>query len=52
MLEARKRISVYQPTQVGLKFPELPSFATHAEERKHRKERLVACPSTRSRCRT
>ena len=42
LLEPVKRISVYQPTQVGLKFPELPSFATHAEERKHRKERLVA----------
>ena len=42
MLDTVKRISVYQPTQVGLKFPELPSFATHAEERKHRKERLVA----------
>ena len=42
MLDTVKRISVYQPTQAGLKFPELPSFATHAEERKHRKERLVA----------
>ena len=42
MLDTVKRTSVYQPTQVGLKFPELPSFATHAEERKHRKERLVA----------
>jgi len=42
MLDTVKRISVYQPTQVGLKFPELPTFATHAEERRHRKERLVA----------
>lgn len=39
---ARKRESVYQPTQEGLKFPELPSFATPAEERRHRKERLAA----------
>ncbi|MFJ9448937.1 MULTISPECIES: class II aldolase/adducin family protein [unclassified Herbaspirillum] len=37
-----KRISVYQPEQQGLKFPEVPVFATHAEERQHRKERLVA----------
>lgn len=39
---ARQRISVYQPTQPGLIFPEIPTFATHAEERQHRKERLVA----------
>lgn len=37
-----KRLSVYQPTQEGLRFPELPSFATHAEERRYRKERLAA----------
>ena len=42
MLDTAKRISVYQPEQLGLKFPELPSFATPAEERRHRKERLVA----------
>jgi ribulose-5-phosphate 4-epimerase/fuculose-1-phosphate aldolase len=35
-------ISIYQPKQPGLIFPEIPSFATHAEERKHRKQRLVA----------
>ena len=35
-------ISIYQPKQPGLFFPEIPSFATHAEERQHRKERLVA----------
>jgi ribulose-5-phosphate 4-epimerase/fuculose-1-phosphate aldolase len=35
-------ISIYQPTQPGLIFPEIPTFATHAEERRHRKERLVA----------
>ena len=42
MLDTRNRTSVYQPTQLGLRFPELLTFATHAEERKHRKERLVA----------
>ena len=42
MLDTRKRESVYQPQQPGLAFPELPSFATHAEEREHRKRRLVA----------
>lgn len=34
--------SIYQPKQAGLKFPVLPDFATFAEERQHRKERLVA----------
>ena len=38
MLDTAKRISVYQPEQLGLKFPELTSFATPAEERRHRKE--------------
>ncbi|MBU6483888.1 MAG: class II aldolase/adducin family protein [Betaproteobacteria bacterium] len=42
MLDRTKRISVYQPTQLGLKFPELPEFQTHAQDRQHRKERLVA----------
>ena len=42
MLDSTKRISVYQPEQVGLIFPEIPEFKTHAEERQHRKERLVA----------
>ena len=42
MLDTVKRISVYQPTQPGLKFPELPTFKSFAEERQHRKERLVA----------
>lgn len=36
------RISIYQPEQAGLIFPEIPKFNTHAEERQHRKERLVA----------
>ena len=35
-------ISIYQPKQPGLIFPEIPVFANHAEERQHRKERLVA----------
>lgn len=35
-------ISIYQPKQPGLIFPEIATFATHAQERQHRKERLVA----------
>lgn len=35
-------MSIYQPKQAGLIFPEIPTFATHAQERQHRKERLVA----------
>jgi ribulose-5-phosphate 4-epimerase/fuculose-1-phosphate aldolase len=35
-------ISIYQPKQEGLIFPEVPRFASFAEERQHRKERLVA----------
>lgn len=42
MLDTRKRISVYQPEQQGLIFPEVPTFASHAEERKYLKEHLVA----------
>jgi ribulose-5-phosphate 4-epimerase/fuculose-1-phosphate aldolase len=34
--------SIYRPKQAGLKFPNLPEFATFAEERQYRKERLVA----------
>ena len=38
------RISIYQPEQEGLIFPELPRFNDVGEERRHRKERLVgAC---------
>ncbi len=37
-----KRVSIYQPEQDGLIFPELPTFASFAEERKYRKEHLVA----------
>ena len=39
---ARPRISVYQPEQPGLIFPELPEFQSVADERLHRKQRLVA----------
>ena len=42
MLDSVKRVSVYQPEQLGLKFPEVPVFGTPAQERQHRKERLVA----------
>ena len=34
--------SIYRPKQAGLKFPELPDFSSFAQERQHRKERLVA----------
>jgi ribulose-5-phosphate 4-epimerase/fuculose-1-phosphate aldolase len=34
--------SIYRPKQAGLQFPVLPDFATFAEERQHRKERLVS----------
>jgi ribulose-5-phosphate 4-epimerase/fuculose-1-phosphate aldolase len=37
-----KRASIYQPDQPGRKFPEIPTFGTHAEERQHRKQRLAA----------
>jgi len=37
-----KRESIYQPKQDGLIFPAIPSFATAAEERLHRKQRLAA----------
>jgi len=36
------RTSIYQPTQDGLKFPEIPAFSNYADERRHLKERLVA----------
>ncbi len=39
---AMQRVSIYQPEQDGLIYPELPSFATHAEHRQYLKERLVA----------
>ena len=39
---AKQRVSIYQPEQEGLIYPELPTFSTHAEHRQHLKERLVA----------
>jgi ribulose-5-phosphate 4-epimerase/fuculose-1-phosphate aldolase len=42
MLDTTKRVSIYQPTQPGLKFPEIPTFASKAEERRYLKQRLVA----------
>jgi ribulose-5-phosphate 4-epimerase/fuculose-1-phosphate aldolase len=36
------RVSIYQPEQKGLKFPDTPKFKNHAEHRQHLKERLVA----------
>ena len=38
----RQRISIYQPEQAGLIFPETPKFANFAEERAERKKHLVA----------
>lgn len=40
--DGRTRESIYQPEQEGLIFPTLPDFSSAAEERQHRKERLVA----------
>lgn len=38
------RVSIYQPEQAGLIFPELPIFDNVAQQRQHLKERLVgAC---------
>src|SRR6266852_2680873 len=38
------KVSIYQPEQEGLIFPELPTFTNHAAHRQHLKERLVgAC---------
>lgn len=42
MLDRTRRESIYQPTQLGRKFPEIQEFETHAGTRQHRKERLVA----------
>ena len=35
------KVSIYQPEQEGLIFPELPTFTRHAAHRQHLKERLV-----------
>ena len=37
-----KRISIYQPEQAGLIFPQTPVFANFEEERTYRKQHLVA----------
>lgn len=42
MLDLGNRISIYQPEQQGLIFPEIPEFENMEDERRHRKERLVA----------
>jgi ribulose-5-phosphate 4-epimerase/fuculose-1-phosphate aldolase len=42
MTETMERLSVYQPEQEGLIFPELPQFDTIEQERRHRQERLAA----------
>lgn len=36
------RISIYQPEQQHVIFPEIPTFTSYEQERKHLKERLVA----------
>jgi ribulose-5-phosphate 4-epimerase/fuculose-1-phosphate aldolase len=36
------KVSIYQPDQEGLIFPELPTFESHAAHRQHLKQRLVA----------
>ncbi|SDV11076.1 class II aldolase/adducin family protein [Pseudomonas mucidolens] len=42
LTKSKNRISIYQPEQEGLIYPEVPEFETYAEQRKHLKERLVA----------
>jgi ribulose-5-phosphate 4-epimerase/fuculose-1-phosphate aldolase len=41
-LKTSEQMSLYQPKQQGLRFPKAPTFATHQEERRYRKEHLVA----------
>jgi len=41
-IDLNGRISIYQPEQKGLIYPELPVFASHAEHRQHLKARLAA----------
>ncbi|MCW5773610.1 MAG: class II aldolase/adducin family protein [Rhodospirillaceae bacterium] len=41
-MDSPSRVSVYQPLQAGLKFPELPRFESPAADRLHRKQRLAA----------
>ncbi|KVR54893.1 aldolase [Burkholderia ubonensis] len=43
-IDLKGRVSIYQPEQEGLIFPQLPAFSAHAEHRRHLQERLVgAC---------
>ncbi|WP_454692159.1 class II aldolase/adducin family protein [Achromobacter aloeverae] len=43
-LDLGDRVSIYQPEQKGLIFPEIPEFPNHAEHRQYLKEHLVgAC---------
>lgn len=42
MLDLGNRVSIYQPEQPGLKFPEDPAFNSPEEQRLDRKKRLVA----------
>ena len=42
MSKTSRQTSLYQPKQQGLRFPEIPTFTTPQEERKYRKEHLVA----------
>ena len=42
IMDLGNRVSIYQPEQDGLIFPELPQFNSVEAERHHRKERLVA----------
>src|SRR6266702_2723742 len=41
-IDLKGRISIYQPEQDGLIFPQLPTFESHAQHRQYLKERLVA----------
>lgn len=42
MVQSAEPLSIYQPTQTGLKFPTPPEFASVSAERLHRKQRLAA----------
>lgn len=41
-VRTKERVSIYQPAQEGLIFPEIPTFNSFAEEREYRKQHLVA----------
>jgi ribulose-5-phosphate 4-epimerase/fuculose-1-phosphate aldolase len=40
--QAKKKVSIYEPDQAGLIYPEIPEFKDHASHRQYLKERLVA----------